>query len=53
MKSTTKQVKLDKTKLFGFNQASSGKNSNAAKPMIGAKTVGGKGGGAPPPPPVE
>ena len=45
MKSTTKRVKLDKTKLFGFNQGSSGKKGIAAKPMIGSKTVGGKGGG--------
>jgi hypothetical protein len=49
MKSITKRIKLDKTKLFGFNQASSGKNGTTAKPMIGAKTVGGKGGGVPPP----
>ena len=52
MKSTTKPVKLDKTKLFGFNQVSSGKYGTIAKPMIGAKTVGIKGGGPPPPPPA-
>jgi hypothetical protein len=48
MKSTTKHIKLDKIKLFGFNQVRSGKNGTETKPMIGAKTVGGKGGGSPP-----
>jgi hypothetical protein len=50
MKSTTKRIKLDKTKLFGFNHGSSGKKGIAAKPMIGEKAVGAKGGGPPPPP---
>jgi hypothetical protein len=51
MKSTTKQIKLDKTKLFGFNQAGSGKldsENKSIKPVIGSKTVGAK-----VPPPVE
>jgi len=50
MKSTTKPVNLDKSKLFGFNQASSMKKGAESKPVIGAKTVGVKGGGPPPPP---
>jgi|GEM_PF-6736642 len=47
MKSTTKQIKLDKTKLFGFNQAGSGKAQAKTRPMIGSKAVGSK---LPPPP---
>ena len=45
MKSTTKQIKLDKTKLFGFNQTGSGKidsENNSTRPVIGYKTVGAK-----------
>jgi len=54
MKSTTKQIKLDWTKLLGFNQVASAQNSTgskASRAMIGAK-VGGKAGlkpGTPPP----
>lgn len=43
MKSTPKRVKLDKTKLFGFNQTSSGKpgtRNEFTRPMIGGKTTG-------------
>ena len=46
MKPTIKQIKLDKTKLFGFNQTASGKAQAKTRPMIGAKAVGAK---APPP----
>jgi len=44
MKSTTKRIKLDWNKLFGFNQVKSVQgepNTKRAKAMIGAK-IGGK-----------
>lgn len=45
MKSTTKPIQLDKSKLFGFNQASdkAGSKNKFSKPMIGGKAVGIKG----------
>ncbi|HET7625095.1 MAG TPA: hypothetical protein VFM25_07510 [Verrucomicrobiae bacterium] len=51
MKSTTKPIQLDKSKLFGFNQTGSDKSGSKnkfSKPMIGGKAVGVKG-----PPPVD
>lgn len=48
MKSTSKRIKLDKTKLFGFSQTSADKSKAkliSAKPMIGSKAAGVKGGG--------
>jgi hypothetical protein len=49
MKKTTKSTKLDKSKLFGFNQPSSGKAGSKTlftRPMIGSKGIGSK---TPPP----
>jgi hypothetical protein len=45
MKSTTKRIKLDRSKLFGFSQVKpgqSGSNENAPKATVGMKTVGSK-----------
>ena len=50
MKPAIKQIKLDKTKLFGFNQTASGKAQAKTRPMIGSKAIGSKGGGGSPPP---
>ncbi|HYG24148.1 MAG TPA: hypothetical protein VEH04_15320 [Verrucomicrobiae bacterium] len=46
MKSTQKRVDLDWSKLFGFNQVKSAKNTPEARAIIGGKIgakVGGKG----------
>ncbi|HEX7654092.1 MAG TPA: hypothetical protein VF607_11335 [Verrucomicrobiae bacterium] len=45
MKTTKKSIKLEKEKLFGFNQPGSGKKGSKtifARPMIGSKAVGSK-----------
>jgi len=50
MKSTTNRIKLDWSKLFGFNQVKSvqtGRTSKSARAMIGGK-IGGKVGVKPP-----
>jgi hypothetical protein len=51
MKSTTKRIKLDWSKLFGFNQvksAQTGRITKSARAMIGGK-IGTKAGVKPPP----
>lgn len=50
MKSTNKRVKLDWSKMLGFNQVKSPRRnsgSSEAKAIVGAK-IGTKGGGTPP-----
>lgn len=45
MKSTTKRIKLDRSKLFGFSQVKlgqTGSTENSPKAMVGMKTVGSK-----------
>jgi hypothetical protein len=45
MKSITKRIKLDRSKLFGFSQVrpgQTGSNENAPKAAVGMKTVGSK-----------
>jgi hypothetical protein len=51
MKSTTKRIKLDWSKLFGFNQVKSAqteRTTKSAQAIIGGK-IGGKVGVKPPP----